>query len=100
MVSELPPSDMPSAPPVVTARPVSYAGLTPINPLDLAMLSRREAALDLGLLVVVALLLPIAFEIAAVLTLPETPEVSLGNTLIVRKWFDLVLLVVVAGSFV
>ncbi len=109
MVSEVPPRDMPSCPPagqgppggpVVTARPISYAALKPLNPLDLVALSRREAALDLALLALVALLLPIGFELAAAFTLPEVPQVALGNVIIMQKWFDAALLVVLAGYFV
>jgi membrane protease YdiL (CAAX protease family) len=105
MVSELPPSDLPAGQdhaggPVVTARPVSYAALKPTNPLDLPSLSRREAALDLALLVLVALLLPIGSEVAAVLMLPEVSGFTPHGAVIVQKWFDATLLVALAGYFV
>jgi membrane protease YdiL (CAAX protease family) len=100
MVSEQPPSDLPPATPPVTARPVAYAALQPLNPLDLASVSRRDAALDLGLLVLVALLLPIGFELTAVLTAPQVPELLSGGLIIVEKWFDAVLVVVLAAYFI
>jgi len=100
-VTELPPGAAPYAPDVIAARPVVCA-LPPdaSQPRDLAALSRRDAALDLVLLLAVALLMPVGFELAAMLTLPETPELSFSNLIIIRKWFDALLLVVLAGYFI
>lgn len=100
-MTELPPGAAPSAAEVIAARPVMYAA-RPVAPppLDLTALSRRDAALDLALLLVVALLMPVGFELVAMLTLPETPELSFSNLIVVQKWFDALLLVVLAGYFI
>lgn len=100
-MNDLPTSTPPPVPEPILARPFTPASLpADPQPLDLAALSRRDAALDLALFLLVALLIPVGFELAAVLTMPEVPELSFSNFIIVQKWFDALLLVVLAGYFV
>jgi membrane protease YdiL (CAAX protease family) len=82
------------ATPLVTARPVLTADQPP-SPLELPMLTRRAAALDLGLVVLVALLLPGAFNLVTVLLVRFTTGQDLrdvplphGELLTIDKWFD------------
>ena len=69
--------------------------------LGLAAVPRRSAALDLVLLIVVALVVPFGFELAAQLAVGNPPEIGFdAHVLVLRKWFDALLLVVLAGYFV
>ncbi len=85
----------------VMARPI---GALPYSPgpqhplrLDLGDLTRRDAALDLTLILLVAIVIPFGLELAAAGMVDEQPTFDLGRLLIVRKWFDAALLVGLAG---
>jgi membrane protease YdiL (CAAX protease family) len=80
--------------PLITARPVLTAERPP-SPLELPMLTRRAAALDLGLVVLVALLLPGALNLVTVLLVRFTTGQDFGDVplphgelLTIDKWFD------------
>lgn len=83
---------------VVWARPVRKAGGASL-PLNAVLL--REAWLDLGFVLVVALLVPLGFQVAAMLLVDET-DVGVPPTSIMAlsKWFDALLVVVLAGYLV
>lgn len=99
-------SDMPTIPippdrDIITARPVTCAALPPAPaPLALASLSRRAAALDLLLVLLVTLLVPFGFELSALLVVPEGPDYPVQQIIIIRKWFDALLLIGMAGYLV
>ncbi len=100
-VTELPPNAESAASEVIAARPVLYASAPAApGPLDLSCLLRRNAALDLALLLVVALLIPFGFDLAAALSFPEAVDLSFSFLVIVRKWFDALLLVALTAYFV
>jgi membrane protease YdiL (CAAX protease family) len=87
------------------ARPI-YAPATPPgpSPLELPNLERRDARLDLTLIILVMLLVPIGFEVAAGSLFSEDDwkyenlnPATIYTMLIGRKWFDALLAVGVAG---
>ena len=87
---------------VIAARPIPPAP-TPRSPqpLDLATVPRRNAPLDLVLLLVVALVVPFGFELTAQLTLGDSTDVTFDPGIItLHKWFDALLLVVLATYFI
>lgn len=68
------------------------APLPPPNPLELSGVSRRAAALDLGLIVLSALLVPMGFEFVALAMTGGSPiEPEQVALLPVRRWFDIAL---------
>ncbi len=80
--------------------PVSYAGAAaaPVA-FDLSSISRPAAALDLLLLLTIALILPLGTHFADALLTRETPEFSFSPALIVTKVFDALLLLTFALYF-
>lgn len=84
------------------ATPLTYAPrpLTP-NPLALPTLARREAALDLGLVLLLTVAIPFGFEMAVAGFFSEGPRSGpFMPILIIRKWFDAVLALTLAAYFV
>ena len=95
----------PELPGVISARPISSVALAtppaPLRPLDLSPLRFRDAVLDLGLVLAVALVVPFGFQLGALVMVGEDeasfPPVEL---LIATKWFDVLLVTVLAAYFV
>ena len=87
---------------VIAARPVSAPSPAERRRLaGLETVPRRNGALDLVLLLAVALVFPFGFELIAQLAVGEALELAVDARLItVRKWFDALLLVVLAAYFV
>lgn len=84
---------------LVYARPIHVAARcrTPMAPPVLDQLSRREAGLDLGLVLVVALVLPVGLQEAMTGLITEMPEAPHSAALTVYKGFDALLLIALAG---
>ena len=81
---------------VVEARPVSRAEpgvpVRPPSPLELPALSRRSAALDLGLIALVALVVPYGVRLVLLFTAADVSVDELAIPLLtVQKWFDVAL---------
>ncbi len=78
----------------VAARPIIVPGAPPRLPaFDLSVLPRSAAALDLGLIVLVALLLPIGTEVAVGLFVDQAVLAGFKWAIIVDKWLDALLVV-------
>jgi membrane protease YdiL (CAAX protease family) len=97
MVNMDPAETSPSRDSIVVARPVlGPPGLRalsrPSKALDLSALTGREAALDLGLVVLVAILARFAPELVAVLLQPDGPVGEVGWITVLVKWVDAALL--------
>lgn len=92
-----PPTQPPPPPeiPLVYARPVR-----PLSPLEVLALPPPDARLDLALLLAIGLLIPLGTEIGSALVWFETPDFPPHAVLAVRKWFDALMLLILAAYFV
>jgi membrane protease YdiL (CAAX protease family) len=91
---ETPP--LPDQTPIAVARPVTSptyaaAATPPPSPLELVDLPRREAGLDLALVLLVAVLVPFAPDAFARLMVEEIPLPQIGSFVILLKWADALL---------
>lgn len=91
---------------VVTARPITCsfppAPGPPPDPRTLPQLTRRQAALDLALVVTVGLVVPGGFELAARLSADE-PSLALAEfsgLIVVHQWFGALLAIALAAYLV
>ena len=103
-MAEIPPGLGHFSPPIITARPVALPAAVAESaprPLELASLSRRDAALDLVLVLVAALVFPFGASLAAyLLEGGETARPLETGPLVLAKWFDALLVVWLAAYFV
>jgi len=83
------------------ARPISVStARSRPPPFDLSGLSRSAAALDLAMVVLVALLVPIGTEVAAGLFVASDALTEFNWAIVADKWLDAVLVVGVTGYLV
>ncbi len=100
-MTDQPSSNTPTASDAILARPVTCASTLPeTRPLELAGISRRGAALDLALLLLVALVIPYGFDFGAALSFPDVVDFNFSNIVVVHKWFDAALLVALTAYFI
>lgn len=82
-----------SDPAVVVARPVQALDSAPVrlDPMHLPMFTRRVAAIDLALILLVTIVAPFGFQISAWLLTPMELVSDMGPIFAVQKWFDFAL---------
>ena len=91
-----PPSDLP---PLPYAPPAPWAPRVPR--LDLSSLTRRDAALDLALVLIVGLLVPVGFQIWAALNLASDATADFDFApIVVNKWFEALSVTALAAYFI
>ncbi len=93
-----PPPVPPPDPSIITARPVKFptlplaSAMLPPSPLSLPSLMRREAALDLGLAVLVLLIVPFGLPLIVAQVTTQGTDLELDSAVLtMRKWFDALL---------
>jgi len=103
------PTSAPPAPPAEavaplpqSAVPVDAAAPRPLSALEFPGVARRDAALDLALVLLVALVIPFGFDILAVVMVAGPAELGFDPApiLTLRKWFDGLLVLSLAGYLV
>ncbi|MCK4342704.1 MAG: CPBP family intramembrane metalloprotease [Phycisphaerae bacterium] len=93
------------SPRVIPARPITQPGfihrLTQHPRLDLTTLSRRDAALDLALVLMVGLVAPWGYQLAVVLLIGlDSAGEPPAALLVIGKYFDALLVIALAGYFI
>lgn len=83
------PPNSPLPPDVIAARPLRAAR---VRPLDLSTMPRRDAALDLGLALLLTLVSPLMLTVAIGADVPGFTA-DMGGLLVIGKWFDALLII-------